>query len=80
MVRRRPKGPDVLELLGFVTLVIGCGWAWLPLGFIVGGIGLLVASWAIDGPEESVQMLGEYSQTRAPRGPKPGPPPPDNAA
>ncbi len=35
---------DVLAVLGFIALCYGCWLAWPPLGFIIGGVLLLIAA------------------------------------
>jgi len=34
--------PDVCVLAGVVAIVIGCGLAWRPLGFIIAGVALIL--------------------------------------
>ncbi len=36
--------PGILEVLGWLALVIGVGMIYLPAGVIIAGIGLLIAS------------------------------------
>ena len=38
---------DALAVIGFIALCYGCWLAWPPLGFIVGGLLLLIAAFYI---------------------------------
>lgn len=42
---RHPKREDVLELLGFVLLVVGIGAIYWPAGVIVAGLLLIAVSY-----------------------------------
>ncbi len=44
--------PTILQALGVVTVSVGCGLFWLPLGIIVFGVGVLLFGLALETPSK----------------------------
>lgn len=40
---------DLLLVVAAVLIAVGCGLAWLPLGFIAAGFGCAVCWWLVGG-------------------------------